>query len=244
MGFLGCTCQEILALGLFFVPPWLAGATSGGGGAGRTSRSTTREVLIGVSRKGVRWGLRVAHLPPLAPQRCGAGLRHLLCPHCRRVLSSLSPGRLLGERSPLHSALAVQREESFKRNPQKGELWKSWRCTYYAAPQARKGLLVSGLPRACPGPRRVHLAVRAAAPAEEGGLQWQTSLRSSEGNVILTCLCLRPPRANTPGHLARLHPFAVGVSERDSEEPKEAAAAAAASALREAEEFWGNLSAW
>ena len=129
MGFLGCACQEILALGLFFVPPWLAGATSGGG-AGRTSRSTTREVLIGVSRKGVRWGLRVAHLSPLAPQRCGAGLRHLLCPHCRRVLSSLSPGRLLGERSPLHSALAVQREESFKRNPQKGELWKSWRCTY------------------------------------------------------------------------------------------------------------------
>lgn len=63
------------------------------------------------------------------------------------VLYSRSPASLLGERSSLRSALALQKEKSFK-NPQKRELWEKWRCIYSPVPQAQKGLLLSGTPRA------------------------------------------------------------------------------------------------
>ena len=119
-----------------------------------------RAVLIGIARRGIRWGLRVSNLSPLAPREGGAGLK-LLSLHSRPVLHSLCPGSLLGERS-LHCALAVQREESFKRNPQKRELWESWRCIYSLAPRAQKLLLLVG--SLAPGrePRLVSPAVRAA----------------------------------------------------------------------------------
>lgn len=94
--------------------------------------------MTAIARKGVRWGLRVATLSPPAPQRAGAGLRRLRCPPSRAAPYSLSPS-LLGERSPLHPALAAQRKEAFQRDPQDGELWESWRCIYFPAPQVRKG---------------------------------------------------------------------------------------------------------
>lgn len=172
-----------------------------------------RAVLIGIARRGVRWGLRVSNLSPLAPGEGGAGLKLLLSHHSRPVLQSLCPGSLLGKRS-LNSALAVQREESFKRNPQKRELWESWRCIYSLAPRAQKRLLLVGSLEPGWEPRLVSLAVRAAPPPPSPGEEGVSNRRllspqSSEGNIFVTCLCPRPPHANTPGHLARLHSFAV-----------------------------------
>ena len=65
--------------------------------------------------------------------------------------------------------------------------------------------------------------------------------RTQKTTFFSTCLCLRSPHTNTPGHLARLHSFAV---EFPTEIRKSfGKAAAAGRALREAEQFRGNLNA-
>lgn len=166
-------------------PASLAGVRRSAGGGEWISRSTRREVLIGNARKGVRWKVRVANLSPLAPQSGGADLRHLLCSHCRPTLYSRSPASLLGERSPLHSTLALQREESFK-NPQKRKLLERWRrCIYSSAPQAQKELLLPGS-RARGRPLwLICLAVRVADSDEAGvsSLRLRSKPWSSEGNT-------------------------------------------------------------
>lgn len=80
---------------------------------------------------------------------------------------------------------------------------------HYPVPHAQKGLLLFRLPRACPGAAAGLSGGPRRRPGWGRGLQLQTFLWHAEGELILTRLRLRPPRANTRVHLARLHPFAV-----------------------------------
>lgn len=80
---------------------------------------------------------------------------------------------------------------------------------YLVVPHAQKELLLFLLPRACPGAAAGRSGGPRRRPGWGMGLQSQTFLWHAEGKLILTRLRLRPPRANTRVHLARLHPFAV-----------------------------------
>lgn len=175
--------------------------------------------MIGNARKGVRWGLRVANLSPLASGSGGTGLRHLLCPHYRPELDSRSPASLSGERSPLRSTLALQREESLE-NPQKRELWERWRCIYSPAPRAQEGLFLSGNSRAWSGAAASPSGCPRRRAGRVRGLKSQASLQALElRRQYFKNLSVPPPSSRRhprpPGPAPSVH---CRVSDRDSEE--------------------------
>lgn len=187
-------------------PASLAGARRGAGGGEWIFRSTRREVLISNARKGVRWKLRVANLSPLAPRSGGADLRHLLRSPCRLMLYSPSPASLLGERSPLHSALALQREESFK-NPQKREFWRGGGAAFTPRrPKPRKNCSFpdpSRVARLCgpsvwlsASPTRTRQGSLVSGFSPSLGAQ-KAILKKKNNQKNRLCLCR--PCADTPG---------------------------------------------
>lgn len=79
MGFLGCVLGNVGARFVFHA------SLAGWGEEWRVESEfldqLRRAVLIGIARRGVRWGLRVSNLSPLVPGEGGAGQKLILSHH-------------------------------------------------------------------------------------------------------------------------------------------------------------------